>query len=88
MSVASALTRRVGAAFKRLWMEPRERRNLSRKCPRSALRLELLEDRRLLSYTITNLGSLGGTVTIPLSLNPDFRGTEETHGRTVVPDQG
>jgi probable HAF family extracellular repeat protein len=35
----------------------------------TAPRLEPLEDRRLCSYTITDLGSLGGTVSIPLSLN-------------------
>ena len=31
--------------------------------------MEPLEDRRLLSYTITNLGSLGGTVSVPLHVN-------------------
>ena len=31
--------------------------------------MEPLEDRRLLSYTITNLGSLGGTVSLPVALN-------------------
>jgi probable HAF family extracellular repeat protein len=59
----------VGEACKRLSVEPRGRRNASRRCPGSAPALEGLEDRRLLSYTITNLGSLGGTVTVPLSLN-------------------
>jgi probable HAF family extracellular repeat protein len=31
--------------------------------------MEPLEDRQLLSYTIVNLGSLGGTVSVPLHLN-------------------
>ena len=31
--------------------------------------LEHLEDRRVLSYSVTNLGSLGGTFSIPLSMN-------------------
>ena len=31
--------------------------------------MEPLEDRRLLSYTITNLGSLGGTVSVPVDVN-------------------
>ncbi len=31
--------------------------------------MEPLEDRRLLSYTITDLGSLGGTVTVPVGMN-------------------
>src|SRR4051812_2727612 len=31
--------------------------------------LEHLEDRRVLNYSITNLGSLGGTFSIPLSMN-------------------
>jgi probable HAF family extracellular repeat protein len=69
MSVASALTRQVGAAFQRLWAGPRERRDRCRRCSRSSPRFDPLEDRRLLSYTVANLGSLGGTVTIPLSLN-------------------
>jgi probable HAF family extracellular repeat protein len=42
---------------------------MSKGCPKRAPRLEPLENRRLCSYTITNMGSLGGTVTIPLSLN-------------------
>jgi probable HAF family extracellular repeat protein len=33
--------------------------------------MEPLEDRRLLSYTITNLGSLGSTVSVPVHLNND-----------------
>jgi probable HAF family extracellular repeat protein len=84
MSVASELAWHVGAAFKRLWAEPRERRNLSRGCPRRAPRLEPLEDRRLCSYTITNLGSLGGTVTIPLSLNNHG----EVVGWSATPNEG
>ncbi len=31
--------------------------------------MEPLEDRRLLSYTITNLGSLGGTASVPVEVN-------------------
>jgi probable HAF family extracellular repeat protein len=31
--------------------------------------MEPLEDRQLLSYTITNLGSLGGTISVPLEVN-------------------
>ena len=31
--------------------------------------MEPLEDRRLLSYTVTNLGSLGGTVSVPVDVN-------------------
>ena len=31
--------------------------------------MEPLEDRRLLSYTITNLGSLGGTASVPVDVN-------------------
>ena len=31
--------------------------------------MEPLEDRRLLSFTVTNLGSLGGTVSVPLAMN-------------------
>ena len=31
--------------------------------------MEPLEDRRLLSYTIINLGSLGGTVSVPVEVN-------------------
>jgi probable HAF family extracellular repeat protein len=39
-----------------------------RRSPRS-LRLEVLEDRCLLSYTLTDLGNLGGTFTSPAGLN-------------------
>jgi probable HAF family extracellular repeat protein len=35
----------------------------------SAPRLEPLEDRRLMSYAVINLGSLGGTVSVPLALD-------------------
>jgi hypothetical protein len=34
-----------------------------------APRLEAIKERRALSYTITNLGSLGGTFGIPLDIN-------------------
>ncbi len=69
MSIASALARHVGESYKRLWVGPRGRQGTSRGCARSAPHLEPLEDRRLLSYTITNLGSFDGPVTFPLSLN-------------------
>jgi probable HAF family extracellular repeat protein len=37
--------------------------------PRDSPCLEPLEDRQLLSYTITNLGSLGGTFSVPVEVN-------------------
>jgi probable HAF family extracellular repeat protein len=40
-----------------------------RRRPMNPPRLEPLEERRLLSYTVTNLGSLGGTVVIPMDVN-------------------
>jgi probable HAF family extracellular repeat protein len=40
-----------------------------RRRPCLAPRMEALEERRALSYTITNLGSLGGTFGVPLDIN-------------------
>jgi probable HAF family extracellular repeat protein len=69
MSFAAALARRIGAALDCTRTALRRRCQISKGRPRSSLRLEPLEDRRLLSYTITSLGSLGGTVSVPLALN-------------------
>jgi probable HAF family extracellular repeat protein len=69
MSFASSLARRAGTAFNRQRTRPRRRDEVSRRRPEHKPRLEPLEDRRLLSYTIIELGSLGGTLTVPNALN-------------------
>jgi hypothetical protein len=75
MSFALSSFRRASDAFIRRWTEPRRRQDEFRGRPESTPRLEPLEDRRLLSYTITNLGWLGGTVSVPL--------TVDNHGEVV-----
>ncbi len=49
-------------------MNPLRKLHLKRR-PKSSPSMEPLEDRRLLSYTIINLGSLGGTASVPVEVN-------------------
>jgi probable HAF family extracellular repeat protein len=69
MVSASMLIRHLGFAFSGRRIEPDCRRDAFKRCPRTSPCVEPLEDRRLLSYTITNLGSLGGTVSVPVAVN-------------------
>jgi probable HAF family extracellular repeat protein len=69
MPFATALSRCIGAVLERTRTGRLWRPHPSRGRPRSTPCPERLEDRRLLSYTITNLGSLGGTVSVPVALN-------------------
>ena len=50
-------------------IEPDRRGVAFKRRPKTSPRMEPLEDRRLLSYTITNLGSLGGTASVPVDVN-------------------
>ncbi len=65
----SSLILRVGSAFRGRRIEPSCRRIEFKRRPRDSPCLERLEDRQLLSYTITNLGSLGGTASVPVEVN-------------------
>ncbi len=65
----STLIRHLGSAFKGRRIQSHGRRDAVKRRPESSPGMEPLEDRRLLSYTITNLGSLGGTVSVPVDLN-------------------
>ncbi len=69
MLSTSMWIRHWGSAFRKRRIEANSRRDAFKRRPRSSPSLEPLEDRRLLSYTITNLGSLGGTVSVPVNLN-------------------
>ena len=75
MFSTSALIRHLGFAFRGRRVEPTYRRPAFKRRPNRSPCMEPLENRRLLSYTITNLGSLGGTVSVPLEIN--------THGEVV-----
>jgi probable HAF family extracellular repeat protein len=63
------LIRDLGSAFGGPRNEPNCGRVAFKKWPGSSTCVEPLEARRLLSYTITNLGSLGGTVSVPAEVN-------------------
>ena len=55
-----------------LFTKPRRARNMgnrNRRCPRRQLRLEVLEDRCLLSATLIDLGTLGGTTSDAYGIN-------------------
>jgi probable HAF family extracellular repeat protein len=65
MFSTSMLIRHLGSAFRGRRIEPNCRRVTFKRRPC----MEPLENRRLLSYTIISLGSLGGTVSVPLSVN-------------------
>ncbi len=69
MFFKSTLIRHLGSAFRDRAIQPKCRRVAFKSRPATAPWMEPLEDRRLLSYTITNLGSLGGTVSVPVDLN-------------------
>jgi hypothetical protein len=55
------MIRHLGSALRGRRIQPYCGRVVFKKCPRSCPCMEALEDRRLLSYTTTNLRSLGGT---------------------------
>jgi probable HAF family extracellular repeat protein len=58
-----------GSAFSGRRFERNGLRVAFKRRPKSSPCIEPLEDRRLLSYTITNLGSLGGTFSVPAAVN-------------------
>src|SRR5215472_8083210 len=64
-----SLLRLARSAFDHLSAESRRRPDVHRARHEAALRPEPLEDRRLMSYAVINLGSLGGPVSVPLALN-------------------
>jgi hypothetical protein len=55
MSFASSMFRRVGAVFNQRQTGSRRRSDEFRGRPESRPRVEPLEDRRLMSYTVVNL---------------------------------
>ena len=61
--------RRLKLGLRRRRSEVRIGREAIRRRTAKRPGLEHLEDRRVLNYSITNLGSLGGTFSIPLSMN-------------------
>jgi probable HAF family extracellular repeat protein len=65
----TTLIRHLGSAFRGRRIESRSRRVEFNKRTATSPSMEPLEDRRLLSYTITNLGSLGGTASVPVEVN-------------------
>jgi len=69
MFSTSRLIRHLGSVLKGRRIEPNGRWGTFKRRPGSSPGMEPLEDRRLLSYTVTNLGSLGGTVSVPLEMN-------------------
>jgi probable HAF family extracellular repeat protein len=68
-SFTSSLLRLARAAFNHRPAEPRRRPDVHRGRRETALSPEPLEDRRLMSYAVLHLGSLGGPATVPLALN-------------------
>lgn len=66
MCSPSTPIRRLGSALVGRRVEADGRRAAPKRRPRTSPGMEPLEDRRLLSYTVTNLGSLGGSVSVPL----------------------
>jgi probable HAF family extracellular repeat protein len=69
MFSTSMLIRHLGSAFRGRRIEPNRRRVAFKRRPERSPGMEPLEDRRLLSYTITNLGTLGGTFSIAVDVN-------------------
>jgi probable HAF family extracellular repeat protein len=69
MFSASTLIRHLGSAFTGRPVEPNCRRVAFKRRPKSSPCMEPLEDRRLQSYTITNLSSLGGRASVPVDVN-------------------
>ncbi len=69
MFSTATLFRHLGSAFRGRPIEPNCVRVAFKRRPRNSPSMEPLEDRRLLSYTITNLGSLGGTASVPVEVN-------------------
>ena len=75
MFSTSTIIRHLCSAFRNRRIEPNCHRVAFKRRPKSSPCMEPLEDRRLLSYTIINLGSLGGTISVPVQVN--------THGEVV-----
>jgi probable HAF family extracellular repeat protein len=69
MFSTATLIRHFGSAFSGRRFERNDFLVAFKKRPKSSPCMEPLEDRRLLSYTITNLGSLGGTFSAPAAVN-------------------
>jgi probable HAF family extracellular repeat protein len=69
MFSASTLIQRLRSFCNGQRIEPDRPGVVLKRRPKSSPSMEALEDRRLLSYTITNLGSLGGTASVPVEVN-------------------
>jgi probable HAF family extracellular repeat protein len=69
MFSASMLIRHLGSVLRGRRTKPVWRSLACKRRPKSSPCVEPLEDRRLLSYTVINLGSLGGTVSVPADVN-------------------
>ena len=69
MFSALSLVRHLGSAFTGRRIEPNCRAVAFKARPKRSPRLEPLEERRLLSYSIIDLGSLGGTASVPVEVN-------------------
>jgi probable HAF family extracellular repeat protein len=63
------LIRQLSLAFNRRIIALDRPRVTYRRRPENSPCVESLEERRLLSYTVTNLGSLGGTASVPVQVN-------------------
>ena len=69
MFSASMLIQHLRSYLSGQRIEPDRRGVAFKSRPKSSPCMEPLEDRRLLSFTITNLGSLGGTASVPVEVN-------------------
>ena len=69
MFSATTLIQHLRASFNGQRIEPDRRGVAFKRRPKTSPFIEALEDRRLLSFTITNLGSLGGTASVPVEVN-------------------
>jgi probable HAF family extracellular repeat protein len=69
MFSASTLIQHLRFFFNGQRIEPDRPGVVPKRRPKSSPSMEPLEDRRLLSYTIINLGSLGGTASVPVEVN-------------------